>query len=61
MKKIGKNGFGEELFELDIPVGADHLIFTDQTHKTVDIKHRDLTMGYFVSGKKGDKYLVTMW
>ena len=62
MKKIGTNGFGEELFEIYVPAGVEFLVFTDQINKTVDIKHRDLTIGYFVTGRTKDgKYLVTMW
>ena len=49
MTWIGQNEFGKHQFEITIPEGATHVIFTDRGHQTVNIEISPTAIGYYTN------------
>jgi hypothetical protein len=58
---MGRNEYNEPVFKVTIPSGATHVIFTNGSKQTVDIKLTGAE-GYYISGTASSgKYNVKTW
>lgn len=61
MTSLGKNSYNESIYQVKIPSGATHVIFTNGSKQTVDIKLTGAE-GYYISGTASSgKYNVKTW
>jgi alpha-amylase len=61
MTSMGRNEYNEPVFKVTIPSGATHVIFTNGSKQTVDIKLSGAE-GYYLTGSKtSGKYKVGTW
>ena len=60
MRNIGDNGMGNQQFEIEIPDGAEYVIFNNGSDQTCDtpLGHT----GYYTTGERVDgKLVATGW
>lgn len=55
-----KNDFGEDVYVIEIPSSAQHIIFTDGTSQTVDIDING-DAKFYISGGSSNAYTVETW
>ena len=61
MTSLGKNSYNESIYEVKIPSGATHVIFTNGSKQTVDITLTGAE-GYYISGTASSgKFNVKTW
>ncbi|MBQ8539303.1 MAG: starch-binding protein [Ruminococcus sp.] len=62
MTNAGTNEFSQALYTFDVPNGADHLIFTNGSAQTVDIKYSGGDVRYYaLDTKTGNGHNVETW